>query len=316
MRGHRSRPARLHAEPSCRHASTVRRPPPTTGRPAPGDAAGGPARAQRGARRCCMSTLRACTRASCPSSAARTSARFSASSRCCATRVPLNALSSFLAAAHAPVGPPRGRAQAGLPTVRRPAEHSLPSARQLQGGRGLPTHRCGRRHSAWAGRAAGAAHLNCCSVPSSAPNMRRLRFFTAGLASSSSRGRLAVPGASGAAWRAAPPAQPALRRHGPGLACRALLLSREGPTCCCRHGPALARVSVQVGTACSDALHPSASGCTRSGTSTGAAHKCPAPDSRTTLLPYGALHIAGRGRRGAAHRRRGRDLLPVHDHRG
>ncbi len=46
--------------------------------------------------------------------------------------------------ARAPVGQRRGQAQAGLPSVRRPAGHSLLSARQLQGGRGLPTHRCGQ----------------------------------------------------------------------------------------------------------------------------------------------------------------------------
>jgi len=81
---------------SCEHAALAA----ARDRPAGcGHAAAVLARARRGARRCCMSTLRACTRASCPSSAARTSARFSASSRCCATRVPLNALSSFLAAA-------------------------------------------------------------------------------------------------------------------------------------------------------------------------------------------------------------------------
>jgi len=133
--------ARCAQKQSCEHGA----PAAACTRPAAAEhAATSPARARPGSRRCCVSTLRACTRASCPSSAARTSARFSASSRCCATRVPLNALSSFLAAAHAPVGQRRGQAQAGLPSVRRPAGHSLLSARQLQGGRGLPTHRCGQ----------------------------------------------------------------------------------------------------------------------------------------------------------------------------
>ena len=39
-------------------------------------------------------------------------------------------------------------------------------------------------------------HLNFCRVPSRAPNMRLLRFLTAGLSSMSSRGRFEMPGAS------------------------------------------------------------------------------------------------------------------------
>ena len=47
------------------------------------------------------------------------------------------------------------------------------------------------------GASASAAHLNLCSVPRRAPNMRLLRFFMAGFSSLSSLGRFATAGSSG-----------------------------------------------------------------------------------------------------------------------
>jgi hypothetical protein len=208
---------------------------------------------RRAAHRCCASTLRSCSRARSTSSAARASARRSASRRCCARRLPRSAASSSLCAHAYQIRHPASHACGCRAAQRPPPCECVPRAPD----EAPPNQACGgSQQPSFAGLSTypllimsihalqgiciwqpsckiRRAHLNFCSVPSSAPNMRRLRFFAAGLSSlPASRGRFAMPGASSSASCSAPDmaslSQP--QEHDNHAACTQLALQASDRT--------------------------------------------------------------------------------------